>query len=51
LIEETQKSMSFRFIVFNEILDTIAVARGGAALSWERVGRGYDLIFKALRRL
>jgi hypothetical protein len=44
MIQKNQKPIQFQFAAFNDILDTIVVARGVEALSWERVGRGYDLI-------
>jgi len=43
------KSEGIPFTLVKVILDTIVVARGVAALSWERVGRGYELTFKTLR--
>ena len=44
MIQKNQQLIQFQFAVFNDILDTIVVAGGVEALSWERVGRGYDLI-------
>jgi len=39
-----------QFALFNEILDTIVVARRVEALSVERGGRGFNLILKLCKR-
>jgi hypothetical protein len=44
------KSNIIPVCLLNEILDTIVVARGVEALSEERGGRGFKLIFKLCKR-